>query len=44
MNINQIVKNSNFHIHEEDDKMQLEQNVCEIKECAQILIEKKFMN
>ena len=44
MSINQIVKNSNSHIYGEDDKIQLEQNICEIKECVQMLIEKKLMN
>ncbi|HBV81339.1 MAG TPA: hypothetical protein DEB74_00780 [Lachnospiraceae bacterium] len=44
VNINQIVKNNNSHIYREDDKIQLEQNICEIKEYVQILIEKKNMN
>ncbi len=44
VSINQIVKNSNSHIYGEDDKIQLEQNICEIKECVQMLIEKKLMN
>ena len=38
VNVNQIVKNSNSHIYGEDDKIQLEQNICEIKECVQMLI------
>ena len=44
VNVNQIVKNSNSHLYREDDKIQLEQNMCEIKECVQILIEKKNIN
>lgn len=42
LNINQIVKNSNSHMYRDDDKIELKQNMCEIKEYIQVLIEQKI--
>lgn len=42
LNINQIVKNSNSHMYREDDKIELKQNMCEIKEYIQLFIERKI--
>ncbi len=41
-NINQIVKNNNSHMYRDDDKIELKQNMCEIKEYIQVLIEQKI--
>ena len=42
VNVNQIVKNSNSHMYREDDKIELKQNMCEIKEYIQLFIERKI--
>ncbi|NBJ95471.1 plasmid mobilization relaxosome protein MobC [bacterium 1xD42-62] len=42
LNMNQIVKNNNSHMYRDDDKIELKQNMCEIKEYIQVLIEQKI--